>query len=232
VVGVLLASSANSDTDEVQKELDATQDDLDQAQDDLDSAQSDLEAAHSERDSAQSDLATAQSDLATVQSERDAAQSSADALRGLFPVGFASFANAPLAGDYVLTYVEGSGICTGYADNNSACSAANLPGDLTITGDSGAGYQVSSGFFAPVPLVPDGSRFTAAGAIDDAVADLCDGSVVPTTFTLVVSVAEVGLTADDVPTPTLLFVDFTMNADSGGSCTATSRDVDLDGTPL
>jgi hypothetical protein len=60
------------------------------------------------------------------------------------------------------------------------------------------------------------------------VADVCNGKEVPTAFTLVVDVEEVGVAADDTLTATRLAVGFSMGTDDAPGCTATNRKVDFE----
>ena len=139
-------------------------------------------------------------------------------------------AGAGIAASWQLA-ISGNAVCTGYADNASACSASSLPSAIDIKGDATKGYSVTSGSaFGPEPLLRRTTVYNANGALDASSADVCNGAAVTTTFTVKVSVVEVTLDNGQL-TATKILVDYTMGARASGSCTATSRSVTYVGTP-
>lgn len=241
--GVVLSSSAKSDTDDVKAELSAVSDDLAQTETDLEKAKQESEDAAAALTKAKKDvtaagdlLAGARADQATAEADRDTAQSalsaaegSAQALRGHFPLDFVDFNAVPVQGSYALAIV-GTPECTGYADNTAACDATQQPSSLQVSGDSVSGYTVSSDFFAETSLTENFGDLTGDGFVVDTLADVCDGSPSPTAFTIKLRVGEVGLDSSDALVPTLLFVDYTVATEASTGCTATSRTIVFDGT--
>lgn len=234
--GVVMSSSAKSDTDDVKKELAAVKADLKDVNGDLKDVKAKLSDAEAAAATASADLESTQKKLTQAETDRDAAQTNLasaqtqlDSLTALFPFGLADMATAPLAGTYQLSF-SGSPTCTGYADNAAACSADSLPGVMSIAGDAQNGYSVTLGAtVVGKPLLADGLRFRSNGTVEDAVADLCNGEVSTTTYTADVSIIEVAL-VDGKLQPTTVFVNLSFGAAAAGGCTATNRTVSYTGT--
>lgn len=201
----------------------------------IETLRSQLAERDQEVDTARAELAAATQEGVVVQESLDATATELDDLATRyarvaagFPVTAETFLAARIDGVHALTNAPVVSSCVGFSDTSASCVADNFPTDLTITGTAAAGYQVSSSWFLPIPLVVADGAFVATGPVSDTVGNTCGGTLNPTTVD--VRLVPTGLLPDEVAggwVAAALAGSTTISSPATATCVAASRTADF-----